>query len=226
MSLRPVQDYKLGITGKLPFQCLKPAVILLGKTTHTCCVVTMATQGKAPKSSKAKCGCWSSEPCLQNTIAVATHPGKSGSTLGHRDQTCRDESQPQNKGQSFTSERAAYFPFQMQILPMSFARAKEAAENHVICITVQKYSENHLFFSFSSWIMDEPWGGSDFQQPTAQTWAGVNNLIKTCILVLLWAIQQKHKILCVHLIIPNHQWLIPKAHPHLKMVVPPQIKLL
>lgn len=186
----------------------------------------MTTQGKAPKSSKAKCGCWSSEPLPANTMAVAAHPGKSGNIPGHRDQTCRDESQPQNKGQSFTSERAAYLSFQMQILPMSFARAKEAAENHVKCITVQKYSENHLFSSFSSWIMDEPWGGSDFQQPTAQTWAGVNNLITTSILLLSWAVQQQHEILCVPLFTPNCQWLIPKAYPHLKMVVPPQIKLL
>lgn len=74
--------------------------------------------------------------------------------------------------------------------------------------------------------MDEPWGGNEFQQPTAQTWAGVNNLITTCILLLSWAIQQKHEILCVCLITPNCQWLIPKAYPHLKMVAPPQIILL
>lgn len=151
---------------------------------------------------------------------------RQGIPLGTRDQTCRDESQPQTKGQSFPRERRAYLPSQMQILPMTFARAKEAAENHVKCITVQKYSENHLFFSFSSWIMDEPWGGNEFQQPTAQTWAGVNNLITTCILLLSWAIQQKHEILCVCLITPNCQWLIPKAYPHLKMVAPPQIILL
>lgn len=113
----------------------------------------MATQGQAPQSSKAK---GAGAQSLQSTMAVGAHPGKSGNTLGHTDQICRGKSQPQNKGQSFTSERAAYLPFQKQILPMSFARAKEAAENHVKCITVQKYSENHLFFSLSSWIMDEP----------------------------------------------------------------------
>lgn len=120
----------------------------------------MATQGQAPQSSKAK---GAGAQSLQSTMAVGAHPGKSGNTLGHTDQICRGKSQPQNKGQSFTSERAAYLPFQKQILPMSFARAKEAAENHVKCITVQKYSENHLFFSLSSWIMDEPWGESDLE---------------------------------------------------------------
>lgn len=117
----------------------------------------------------------------------------------------------------------------MQILPMTFARAKEAAENHVKWITVQKYSENHLFFSFSSWIMDEPWGGSDFQQLPTQTWTWISNLITTCFSLLSWAIQvsqQKHKMLCVCLITPNCQWFIPKVYPHLKMVVLPQIKLL
>lgn len=176
----------------------------------------MATQGKAPKSSKAKCGCWSPESLPAKHHGSGSPPRKARDTPEHKDQTCRDESQPQNKGQSFTSERAAYLPFQMQILPMSLARAKEAADNHVKCITVQKYSENHLFSSFSSWIMDEPWGGSDFQQPRAQTWAGVNNLITASILLLSWAILQKHKILCVPLFTPNCQVVNSKSVSSLK----------
>lgn len=91
----------------------------------------------------------------------------------------RDQSSsPYTKGQPFTRKRTASLPLQMQILPVTFARAKEAAENHVKWITVQKYSESHLLFSFASWIMDEPWGGSDFQQLPTQSWTWISNFLK------------------------------------------------